>query len=266
MSIVTREQLLEAGVQFGHQTKRWDPRMRKYIFGQRNGIHIIDLQKSMYKLDEAYRFVKETTVNGGKVLFVGTKKQARDAVKEFAISCTSPYVTERWLGGNLTNFKTIKTSIKKLIDIENKEKSGEIKLLTKKEQILIMKEKARLERNLGGIRNMYKVPEVIFVTDTITNQIAVEEAKKLGIKIVAICDSNSNPDGIDFIIPGNDDATKSITLITSKIAAAILEGQSVKPLIDKKENADSLADSIVDDEVALAKDNNALAEVKIKGE
>lgn len=266
MSVVTREQLLEAGVQFGHQTKRWDPRMRKYIFGQRNGIHIIDLQKSMYKLDEAYHFVKETTENGGKVLFVGTKKQARDAVKEFAISCNSPYVTERWLGGNLTNFKTIKTSIKKLIDIENKEKSGEIKLLTKKEQILIIKEKARLERNLGGIRNMYKVPEVIFVTDTITNQIAVEEAKKLGIKIVAICDSNSNPDGIDFIIPGNDDATKSITLITSKIAAAILKGQSVKPVVDKKENIDPLAYSIVDDEVALAKDNNASAEVKIKGE
>ncbi|WP_338962568.1 MULTISPECIES: 30S ribosomal protein S2 [unclassified Spiroplasma] len=235
MSVVTREQLLEAGVQFGHQTKRWDPKMRKYIFGQRNGIHIIDLQKSMRKLDEACHFVKETSENGGKVLFVGTKKQAKEAVQELAISCNSPYVTERWLGGNLTNFKTIKSSIKKLIDIENKEKSGEIKLLTKKEQMLVIKEKARLERNLGGIRNMYKLPEAIFVTDTITNKIAVEEAVKLGIKIIAICDSNSNPDNIDYIIPGNDDATKSITLITKKIAEAINEGQSVKPVIDKKE-------------------------------
>lgn len=235
MSIVTREQLLEAGVQFGHQTKRWNPKMRKYIFGQRNAIHIIDLQKSMRKLDEAYKFVKEISETGGKVLFVGTKKQAKDAVKELAISCNSPYVTERWLGGLLTNFKTIKTSIKSLIDIENKEKSGEIKLLTKKEQILIAKEKERLERNLGGIRNMYKIPEAIFITDTIANNIAVKEAKVLGIKVIAICDSNSDPDGIDFIIPGNDDATKSITLITSKIAAAILEGQSIKPVVDKKE-------------------------------
>lgn len=235
MSIVTREQLLEAGVQFGHQTKRWNPKMRKYIFGQRNAIHIIDLQKSMRKLDEAYKFVKEVSENGGKVLFVGTKKQAKDAVKELAISCNSPYVTERWLGGLLTNFKTIKTSIKSLIDIENKEKSGEIKLLTKKEQILVAKEKDRLERNLGGIRNMYKIPEAIFITDTIANNIAVQEAKVLGIKVVAICDSNSDPDGIDYIIPGNDDATKSITLITSKIAAAILEGQSIKTVFDKKE-------------------------------
>lgn len=235
MSIVTREQLLEAGVQFGHQTKRWNPKMRKYIFGQRNAIHIIDLQKSMRKLDEAYKFVREVSENGGKVLFVGTKKQAKDAVKELAISCNSPYVTERWLGGLLTNFKTIKTSIKSLIDIENKEKSGEIKLLTKKEQILVAKEKDRLERNLGGIRSMYKIPEAIFITDTIANNIAVQEAKVLGIKVVAICDSNSDPDGIDYIIPGNDDATKSITLITSKIAAAILEGQSIKPIVDKKE-------------------------------
>ncbi|WP_375318041.1 30S ribosomal protein S2 [Spiroplasma endosymbiont of Virgichneumon dumeticola] len=235
MSIVTREQLLEAGVQFGHQTKRWNPKMRKYIFGQRNAIHIIDLQKSMRKLDEAYKFVKEISETGGKVLFVGTKKQAKDVVKDLAISCNSPYVTERWLGGLLTNFKTIKTSIKSLIDIENKEKSGEIKLLTKKEQILVAKEKDRLERNLGGIRNMYKIPEAIFITDTIANNIAVQEAKVLGIKVIAICDSNSDPDGIDYIIPGNDDATKSITLITSKIAAAILEGQSIKPVVDKKE-------------------------------
>lgn len=235
MSVVTREQLLEAGVQFGHQTRKWDPKMRKYVFGQRNGIHIIDLQKSMRKLDEAYHFAKETSENGGKILFVGTKKQAKEAVKELAISCNSPYVTERWLGGNLTNFKTIKSNIKKLIDIENKEKSGEIKFLTKKEQMLLIKEKARLERNLGGIRNMYKLPEAVFITDTITNKIAVEEAAKLGIKIIAICDSNSNPDGIDYIIPGNDDATKSITLITKKIAEAVNEGQSIKPSSDKKE-------------------------------
>ncbi|WP_342277038.1 30S ribosomal protein S2 [Spiroplasma endosymbiont of Nebria brevicollis] len=255
MSIVTREQLLEAGVQFGHQTKRWNPKMRKYIFGQRNAIHIIDLQKSMRKLDEAYKFVKEISETGGKVLFVGTKKQAKDAVKDLAISCNSPYVTERWLGGLLTNFKTIKTSIKSLIDIENKEKSGEIKLLTKKEQILVAKEKDRLERNLGGIRNMYKIPEAIFITDTIANNIAVQEAKVLRIKVIAICDSNSDPDGIDYIIPGNDDATKSITLITSKIAAAILEGQSIKPVVDKKEETtETIIESMDADKVVKTED------------
>lgn len=225
MSIVTREKLLEAGVQFGHQTKRWDPKMRKYIFGQRNGIHIIDLQKTMRKLDEAYNYVKEVSANGGKILFVGTKKQAKQAIQDGALKTNSPYVTERWLGGNLTNFKTIKTSIKKLIDIENKDKSGELKLLTKKEQMLIEKEKERLDKNLGGIRNMYKLPDAIFVSDIITNKIAVQEAVKLGIPVIAICDSNSNPDNINYIIPGNDDATKSITLITNIIAQAILDGK-----------------------------------------
>jgi len=234
MPIVIREQLLEAGVQFGHPTKRWNPKMRKYLFTQRNYIHIIDLIKTMRKLEEAYRFIKEVSENGGKVLFVGTKKQARQSVEELAIKANSPYVVERWLGGNLTNFKTIKLSIKKLIDIENKEKSGEIKLLTKKEQLLIAKEKERLNRNLGGIRNMYKLPEAIFVTDTITNKIAIDEAHKLGIKIVAICDSNSDPDKVDFVIPGNDDANKSIYLITKIIANAVLEGQN-KPIVDKQE-------------------------------
>lgn len=252
MSVVTREKLLEAGVQFGHQTKRWNPKMRKYIFGERNGIHIIDLQKSIRKIDEAYNFVKEVSANGGKVLFVGTKKQAKQAIQEAALKTNSPYVTERWLGGNLTNFKTIKTSIKKLIDIENKEKSGELGLLTKKEQMLINKEKDRLERNLGGIRNMYKLPEIVFVSDIITNKIAVDEAVKLGIKVVAICDSNSDPINIDYIIPGNDDATKSVTLITNIIAQAITEGKKVnskvyeeekQPLVeDKKEEIVSVED------------------------
>lgn len=234
MSVVTREKLLEAGVQFGHQTKRWNPKMRKYIFGERNGIHIIDLQKSIRKIDEAYDFVKELSANGGKVLFVGTKKQAKQAIEDAALKTNSPYVVERWLGGNLTNFKTIKTSIKKLIDIENKEKSGELKLLTKKEQLLINKEKDRLNRNLGGIRNMYKLPEAIFVSDILTNKIAVEEALKLGIKIIAICDSNSDPDNIDYIIPGNDDATKSITLITNIMAQAILEGKKTNSKVYKE--------------------------------
>lgn len=225
MSIVTREKLLEAGVQFGHQTKRWNPKMRKYIFNQRNGIHIIDLQKTMRKLDEAYNFVKEVSANGGKILFVGTKKQAKQAIQDGALKTNSPYVTERWLGGNLTNFKTIKTSIKKLIDLENKEKSGELKLLTKKEQMLIAKEKERLDKNLGGIRNMYKLPDAVYVSDIITNKIAVQEAVKLGIPVIAICDSNSDPDNISYIIPGNDDATKSITLITNIIVQAILDGR-----------------------------------------
>ncbi|MCL8209664.1 30S ribosomal protein S2 [Spiroplasma attinicola] len=225
MSIVTREKLLEAGVQFGHQTKRWNPKMRKYIFGQRNGIHIIDLQKSIRKLDEAYNYVKELSANGGKILFVGTKKQAKQAIEDGALKTNSPYVTERWLGGNLTNFKTIKSSIKKLIDLENKAKSGELKLLTKKEQMLLEKERNRLDKNLGGIRNMYKLPDAVFVSDIITNKIAVEEAVKLNIPVIAICDSNSDPEKINYIIPGNDDATKSITLITNIIVQAILDGR-----------------------------------------
>ncbi len=225
MSIVTREKLLEAGVQFGHQTKRWNPKMRKYIFGQRNGIHIIDLQKTIRKLDEAYNYVKELSANGGKILFVGTKKQAKQAIEDGALKTNSPYVTERWLGGNLTNFKTIKSSIKKLIDLENKAKSGELKLLTKKEQMLLEKERNRLDKNLGGIRNMYKLPDAVFVSDIITNKIAVEEAVKLNIPVIAICDSNSDPEKINYIIPGNDDATKSITLITNIIVQAILDGR-----------------------------------------
>lgn len=225
MSIVTREKLLEAGVQFGHQTKRWNPKMRKYIFGQRNGIHIIDLQKTIRKLDEAYNYVKELSANGGKILFVGTKKQAKQAIEDGALKTNSPYVTERWLGGNLTNFKTIKSSIKKLIDLENKAKSGELKLLTKKEQMLLEKERNRLDKNLGGIRNMYKLPDAVFVSDIITNKIAVDEAVKLNIPVIAICDSNSDPEKINYIIPGNDDATKSITLITNIIVQAILDGR-----------------------------------------
>ena len=237
MSVITREKLLEAGVQFGHQPKRWNPKMRKYIFGQRNGIHIIDLQKTIRKLDEAYAYIKEVSANGGKILFVGTKKQAKQAIQDGALKTNSPYVSERWLGGNLTNFKTINSSIKKLIDIENKEKSGELKLLTKKEQMLIAKEKERLDKNLGGIRNMYKLPEAIFVSDIITNKIAVQEAQKLGIPIIAICDSNSDPDGINYIIPGNDDATKSITLITNIVAQGILDGK--KPF-NNQERSESL--------------------------
>ncbi|MDQ7983102.1 MAG: 30S ribosomal protein S2 [Spiroplasma sp.] len=256
MSIVTREKLLEAGVQFGHQTKRWNPKMRKYIFGQRNGIHIIDLQKSIRKLDEAYSYVKELSANGGKILFVGTKKQAKQAIEDGALKTNSPYVTERWLGGNLTNFKTIKSSIKKLIDLENKAKSGELKLLTKKEQMLIEKEKDRLDRNLGGIRNMYKLPDAVFVSDIITNKIAVDEAVKLNIPVIAICDSNSDPEKINYIIPGNDDATKSITLITNIIVQAILDGRKshsgpTKTNKDESENVNEVNSQKVDQPVIV---------------
>ncbi|WP_084664868.1 30S ribosomal protein S2 [Thermanaeromonas toyohensis] len=224
MSVVSMKQLLEAGVHFGHQTRRWNPKMAPYIFTERNGIYIIDLQRTVKKLEEAYNFVRDVAKEGGKILFVGTKKQAQDTVKEEAERCGMFYVNVRWLGGTLTNFQTIRRRIERLKELERMEEEGTLELLPKKEVMALKKEKEKLERFLGGIKNMKQLPEALFVVDPRKERIAVAEARRLGIPIVAIVDTNCDPDEIDYVIPGNDDAIRAVKLITSKIADAVLEG------------------------------------------
>lgn len=225
MSVVSMKQLLEAGVHFGHQTRRWNPKMAPYIFTERNGIHIIDLQKSVVKVDEAYRAVFEIAEQGGTLLFVGTKKQAQDAVKSEAERCGMYYVNERWLGGMLTNFKTIRTRIERLNQIDKMEQNGQFDVLPKKEVIKLIHEREKLETNLGGIRDMKKLPGALFVVDPRKEHIAVTEARILGIPIVGIVDTNCDPDEIDYVIPGNDDAIRAVKLIAGKMADAVLEGK-----------------------------------------
>ncbi len=227
MSSITMKQLLEAGVHFGHQTKRWDPRMKPFIFGARNGIHIIDLQKTVHLFKEACKFIKDTTAKGESILFVGTKKQAQDAIVEEARRCGMFYVNQRWLGGTLTNFKTIKQSIERLKKIEKMKTDGTYEALTKKEVSLLEKEREKLEKTIGGVKEMDKLPGAIFIIDSKKEEIAISEAKKLGIPIVAVVDSNCNPYGIDHIIPGNDDAIRAIRLFAQKVADACLEGKQV---------------------------------------
>ncbi|MFZ8830662.1 MAG: 30S ribosomal protein S2 [Thermodesulfobacteriaceae bacterium] len=224
MSHITMKQLLEAGVHFGHKTSRWNPKMKPFIFGERNGIHIIDLQQTLKYFEIAYEFVVNLTSNGGKILFVGTKKQARDAIREEAQRCGMPYVDHRWLGGTLTNFRTIRQSVEKLKRIEGWFVDGTIERFPKKERLKLERLKAKLERNLAGIKNMETLPDALYIVDPVHEEIAVLEARKLKIPIVAIVDTNCDPDLIDFIIPGNDDAIRAIKLITSKIADACLEG------------------------------------------
>ncbi|SMB95487.1 SSU ribosomal protein S2P [Thermanaeromonas toyohensis ToBE] len=224
VSVVSMKQLLEAGVHFGHQTRRWNPKMAPYIFTERNGIYIIDLQRTVKKLEEAYNFVRDVAKEGGKILFVGTKKQAQDTVKEEAERCGMFYVNVRWLGGTLTNFQTIRRRIERLKELERMEEEGTLELLPKKEVMALKKEKEKLERFLGGIKNMKQLPEALFVVDPRKERIAVAEARRLGIPIVAIVDTNCDPDEIDYVIPGNDDAIRAVKLITSKIADAVLEG------------------------------------------
>jgi len=223
MAVISMKQLLEAGVHFGHQTRRWNPKMAKYIFTERNGIYIIDLQKTVKKMEEAYNYVKSLAAEGGTMLFVGTKKQAQDSVREEAERCGMFYVNQRWLGGTLTNFQTIRKRIERLHELERMETDGTFDVLPKKEVILLRKEKERLEKFLGGIKNMKKLPDALFIIDPRKERIAVQEARKLGIPIVAIVDTNCDPDEIDYIIPGNDDAIRAVKLITSKIADAIVE-------------------------------------------
>jgi small subunit ribosomal protein S2 len=236
MSSITMKELLESGVHFGHQTKRWNPKMKPYIFGARNGIYIIDLQKTVRLFKSAYNYVVDAVRNGENVLFVGTKKQAQDSVAEEAARCGMYYVNQRWLGGMLTNFSTVKQSIDRLKRIDSMLADGSIDAYTKKERLKFDKERLKLEKVLGGIKGMGRVPGVIFVIDPKNEEIAVQEANKLGIKVVAIVDTNCDPDHIDYIIPGNDDAIRAIRLLSSKIADAVNEGLQAR-------NSDLQADS-----------------------
>ncbi len=235
MSVISMKQLLEAGVHFGHQTRRWNPKMAEYIFTERNGIYIIDLQKTVKKVEEAYMFVRDASLEGGNVLFVGTKKQAQDAIKEEALRAGMYYVNVRWLGGMLTNFKTIKRSIQKLNNLTKMSEDGTFDLLPKKEVAALQKEMADLERNLGGIKDMKGLPAVMFVVDPKKEANAVAEARKLGIPVVAIVDTNCDPDCIDYVIPGNDDAIRAIKLIASVMADAVLEGKQGEQFTDATE-------------------------------
>ncbi len=255
---VSMKQLLEAGVHFGHQTRRWNPKMALYIFGERNGIHIIDLQKTVKKLKEAYQFVKDLAASGETIVFVGTKKQAQDAIKEEADRCGMPYVNYRWLGGMLTNFATIKKSIGYLKELESISET-EMADRTKKEQAGLNKDKQKLGRSLGGIKNLPKLPGAIFVIDTKKEHIAVQEARKLGIPVVAVVDTNCDPSEIDVVVPGNDDAIRAVKLMTSVMASAVLEGRS-KELEGKEVSPDAAVGPSEVGEEMLAAAETASAE------
>lgn len=225
MSAISMKQLLEAGVHFGHQTRRWNPKMAKYIFTERNGIYIIDLQKTVKKIDEAYNYMRDAAMEGKTVLFVGTKKQAQDSIESEAKRCNMFYVSNRWLGGMLTNFTTIRKRVDRLNEIDKMEQDGQLEVLPKKEVIKIMQEREKLNNNLGGIREMKNLPGLLFVVDPKKEHLAVDEARKLGIPIVAMVDTNCDPDLIDYVIPGNDDAIRAVKLISAKMADAVLEGR-----------------------------------------
>ena len=225
MAVISMKQLLEAGVHFGHQTRRWNPKMAQYIFTERNGIYIIDLQKTVRKIDEAYMFVRDLALDGKTILFVGTKKQAQESIESEAKRCGMYFVNNRWLGGTLTNFRTIRTRIDRLNNIDKMEKEGQFELLPKKEVIKLLAEREKLEKNLGGIREMKKFPGALFVVDPRKEHIAVAEARALKIPIVGIVDTNCDPDEIDYVIPGNDDAIRAVKLIAGKMADAVLEGK-----------------------------------------
>ena len=224
MSVISMKQLLEAGVHFGHQTRRWNPKMAPYIYTERNGIYIIDLQKSVGKVDEAYDAIKDCVANGGKILFVGTKKQAQDSIRNEAERCGMYYVNQRWLGGMITNFKTIQSRIAQLKKIEAMEEDGTFDVLPKKEVIKLKKQQEKLQKNLGGIKEMEDVPDMIFVVDPRKERICVQEAHTLGIPLIGICDTNCDPEELDYVIPGNDDAIRAVKLIVSKMADAVIEG------------------------------------------
>ena len=248
MSIVSIKQLLEAGVHFGHHTRRWNPKMAEYIFTERNGIYIIDLQKTIKKFEEAYMFARDIASDGGTILFVGTKKQAADAIREEAERCGMYYVNVRWLGGMLTNYKTIRMSINRLASLEKMQEDGTFDMLPKKEVASLQKEMANLERNLGGIKNMDRLPSAIFIVDPRKEHNAVLEAKKLGIPVIAIVDTNCDPDDADYVIPGNDDAIRAIRLISSVIANAVIEGHQGEQMneaetVEEKAEAEAAEDA-----------------------
>ena len=239
MSVVSMKQLLEAGVHFGHQTRRWNPKMAEYIFTERNGIYIIDLQKTVKKLEEAYMFVRDLSAEGKDILFVGTKKQAQESVKEEAANCGMPYVNARWLGGMMTNFRTIRRRIDRLNQLRRMDEDGTFDMLPKKEVIKLRLEIEKLEKFLGGIQDMKKLPGALFIVDPRKEKIAVSEAKKLGIPIVAIVDTNCDPDDVDYVIPGNDDAIRAVKLIAQTMAAAVVEGRQGEQDAPAAETAES---------------------------
>ncbi len=237
MSVISMKQLLEAGVHFGHQTRRWNPKMAEYIFTERNGIYIIDLQKTVKKIEEAYYFVRDVAESGKSVLFVGTKKQAQESIETEAKRCEMFFVNQRWLGGMLTNYKTIQQRVARLRKIEQMEKNGDFALFTKKEGIKLNLEREKLEKNLGGIKDMRGIPGCLFVVDPRKEHIAMMEARSLGVPIVAIVDTNCDPDEVDYVIPGNDDAIRAVKLIASKIADAVIEGRQGESMA-KEDEAD----------------------------
>lgn len=241
MSVISMKQLLEAGVHFGHQTRRWNPKMAEYIFTERNGIYIIDLQKTVKKIEEAYFFVREVVMNGDSILFVGTKKQAQDSIREEALRCGQFYVNARWLGGMLTNFRTIRQRIERLKQLEAMEENGLFEVLPKKEVIKLRGEKEKLEKYLGGIKDMNKLPGALFVVDPRKERIAILEARKLGIPVVAIVDTNCDPDEVDYVIPGNDDAIRAVRLIASKIADAVIEANQGEQFSTEEAEAEAEA-------------------------
>ncbi len=228
MAVISMKQLLEAGVHFGHQTRRWNPKMKRFIHGERSGIHIVDLHQTLGELEKAYIFVRDTVAGGGTVLFIGTKKQAQDSIQSYAERCNMPYINERWLGGMLTNYQTISKRVGKMKDYQRMRDSGEFEAMPKKEALLITRELVKLERNLGGIRDMEKLPQAIFVLDTKKEHIAVTEARKIGIPIVAVVDTNCDPDLVDYAIPGNDDAIRAGQLMSRVISDAVQEGRFIR--------------------------------------
>ena len=228
MSVVTMKQLLDAGVHFGHQTRRWNPKMKRFIWGERNGIYIIDLEQTLGRVEVAYTAVRDLVADGGTILFIGTKKQAQDAVRSYAEKCGMPYINERWLGGMLTNYQTMLKRVGKMKEYQRMRDSGEFEAMPKKEALLLSRELAKLERNLNGIRNMERLPDAVFILDTKKETIAVTEANKLGIPVVAVVDTNCDPDVISYVIPGNDDAIRSGNLLTRVICDAVLEGRLMR--------------------------------------
>jgi len=257
MAVVAMKQLLEAGVHFGHQTRRWDPKMAEYIFQARNGIHIIDLQKTSKKLDEAYEFIRSQAEEGKTVLFVGTKKQAQECVKEAAEKCGMYYIDQRWLGGMLTNFNTIKRRINRLKDLEKMQEDGTFNVLPKKEVTLLKKEMEKLETNLGGIKDMENIPGVIFLVDPKKEINAIKEAKKLNIPVVGVVDTNCNPEVLDYPIPGNDDAIRAVKLITDVMANAVIEGKQGESFLT--ENVEETIEEVVEE--ASEKEPETMEEV-----
>ena len=249
MSVISMKQLLEAGVHFGHQTRRWNPKMAPYIYTERNGIYIIDLQKTVGMVDDAYKAVKDIVADGGTILFVGTKKQAQDTVKVEAERCGMYYVNERWLGGMMTNFKTIRSRIDRLKDIERMSEDGTFDVLPKKEVIQIKKEWEKLERNLGGIKNMTRVPDAIFIVDPKKEHICVQEAHALGITLIGIADTNCDPEELDYVIPGNDDAIRAVKLIAGKVADAVIEAQQGESMDETEaETEDAVVEEVKEEE------------------